>query len=186
MTNNPAIKVAVFGSSQPKEGSRPYEDAREVGAALAGAGLTVVSGGYRGVMEAASRGAKEAGGSTIGITTAFFDGKILPANQWVDREVKMDSYAGRLLKLAEICDAYIVMRGGSGTLSEFFLVWELVKNGSVPLRPIVLFGDHWQRIMNFLAEELADELSFAKHMQLLKITRNLDEMIRHIEEQIAQ
>ena len=161
------IKIAVFGSSQPLPGTEQYEKAQQIGSALAEARWTVVSGGYRGVMEAVSRGAKKSGGSTIGVTTAFFGKKGLKPNDFIDTEIQTPTYADRLLKLTEISDGYVIMRGGSGTLTELFFSWELEKNRSIPPRPIVLYGDQWPRIINFLAEELPDELSFSSYLDLL-------------------
>ncbi len=161
------IKIAIFGSSQPKPGSKQYEEARKLGYTLAEEGWIVVTGGYRGVMEAASLGAKEAGGTTIGVTTAFFDKKGIKPNRYVDKEIKTPTYADRLLKLTEISDGYVIMRGGSGTLTELFFSWELEKNKSIPPRPIVLLGEHWKRIIDFLAGELPDEHSFSSYLHLL-------------------
>ena len=172
------LKIAVFGSSQPREGMQDYEEARAVGYALARAGYTVVTGGYHGIMEAASLGAKEAGGTTIGVTTDFFAVRNLMANVYIDTEIRVPSYADRLVKLISLSDGYVIMRGGSGTLSELFCSWELVKNGSLPLRPIVLYGDHWKRIIDFLAGELEDELSFSSHLRLLKFADNPGDVIR--------
>jgi len=174
---NKPCNITVFGSSQPKPGSSQYEEAMQVGKAIAEAGWTVVSGGYRGIMEAVSRGAKEAGGHTIGVTTAHFNPKGLHANQYIAEEIQMPSYTERLLKLTEIADGYVVLRGGSGTLNELFHVWELVKNGSLPKRPIVLFGEHWKRLINGLAVELSDELSFSSFLHLLHITSDTGEMV---------
>ena len=178
------IKIAVFGSSRPKPGTGPYEEARSLGRSLAGAGWTVVTGGYRGVMEAASRGAKEAGGKTIGVTTAFFNGKNLKPNDYVDTEIKTPTYAERLLKLTEISDGYVILRGGSGTLTELFFSWELEKNKSIPPRPIVLFGEHWKRIIDFLAQELPDELSFSSYLHLLRYSVDPEETVDLIREGI--
>ncbi|MBN1290403.1 MAG: LOG family protein [Candidatus Latescibacteria bacterium] len=175
MTHN--LKVAVFGSSRPPAGTKRYEEARLLGYSLATAGYTVVSGGYRGIMEAASRGAKEAGGSTIGVTTAFFDSKNIKPNKYVDTEIKTPTYADRLLKLTEISDAYVIMRGGSGTLTELFFSWELEKNKSIPPRPIILFGDQWKRIIDFLANELPDELSFSSYIHLLAYADKPEEVV---------
>lgn len=161
------IKIAIFGSSQSQPGSKQYEEARDMGCALAEESWVVVTGGYRGIMEAASIGAKEAGGTTIGVTTAFFDKRGIKPNDYVDREIKTPTYADRLLKLTEICDGYVIMRGGSGTLNELFFSWELEKNKSIPPRPIVLFGEQWKRIIDFLAGELSDELSFSSYLYLL-------------------
>jgi len=176
------IKIAVFGSSRPPEGTERYEEARAVGRALAEAGWTLVTGGYRGVMEAASRGAKEAGGKTIGVTTAFFDAKNLKPNPWVDEEIKTSTYADRLLKLTAISDGYVIMRGGSGTLTELFFSWELEKNTSIPPRPLVLYGVQWKRIVDFLAGELPDEHSFSSYLHLLRYADNPDETVALIRE----
>ena len=126
-------------------------------------------------MEGVSRGAKDAGGRTIGVTTGFFAGIRLEANAWVDDEIAMPDYAARLMKLLEIGDGYIVMPGGSGTLSELFLCWELMKNGSLPMQPLVLFGDVYRRVFDVLREEFAAEKAFAKCMHLLRFTDDPDE-----------
>ena len=176
------INIAVFGSSRPQPGSSAYDEALAVGLALGEAGWAVVTGGYHGVMEAASRGAKEAGGKTIGVTTAFFDGKNLKPNAFVDSEIRTPTYADRLLKLTEISDGYVIMRGGSGTLTELFFSWELEKNTSIPPRPIVLYGEHWPRIIDFLAKELPDELSFSSYIHLLKYSIDPEETVRFVRE----
>ncbi len=183
---NDEVKIAVFGSSRPVDGSERYEEARAVGKALAENGWTVITGGYRGVMEAASRGAKEAGGTTIGVTTAFFDAKNLEPNPWVDTEIKTDTYAERLLRLTAISDGYVIMRGGSGTLTELFFSWELEKNKSIPLRPLVLYGAQWRRIVDFLAGELPDEYSFSSFLHLLSYAESPEKTARLVGEGIAR
>ncbi|MFC1512289.1 LOG family protein, partial [Candidatus Latescibacterota bacterium] len=142
-------------------------DARQVGSALARAGWVVVNGGYGGVMEASALGAKEAGGVTIGVTTGTFAARGITANPHIDTEITVPTYSERLIKLTNMADGYVIMRGGSGTLAEFFHVWELVKNQSLSLRPIVLCGTHWRRIMGCLEAELADEAAFARFQHLL-------------------
>ena len=176
------IKIAVFGSSRPQPGTRHYEEGRLVGHALARAGWTVITGGYKGVMEAASRGAKEAGGHTIGVTTAFFAGMNLKPNEYVDKEIRTPTYAERLLKLTNMADGYVIMRGGSGTLTELFFSWELEKNKSIPPRPLILYGGHWKRIIDFLARELPDELSFSSYLYLLKYSEHPEEVVTFIRE----
>ena len=176
------IKIAVFGSSRPRIGTERYEEARAVGFELALAGYTVITGGYRGVMEAASRGAKEAGGKTIGVTTAFFDAVNAKPNPYVDTEIKTPTYAERLLKLTSISDGYVIMRGGSGTLTELFFAWELEKNKSIPPRPLVLFGDNWKKIIDFLARELPDELSFSSYLYLLGYASEPKEVVELIQD----
>ncbi|MCE5249531.1 LOG family protein [bacterium] len=174
-------KIAVFGSSRPQPGSLRYEEARAVGYYLGQAGYTVVTGGYRGVMEAASLGAKKAGGKTIGVTTAFFESINARPNDYVDTEIKTPTYADRLLKLTDISDGYVIMRGGSGTLTELFFAWELEKNKSIPPRPLVLFGDHWKKIIDFLACELPDELSFSSYIHLLMYADTPEQVVSFID-----
>src|SRR3990172_5023246 len=94
--------VTVFGSSRPAAGSDAYETARRLGAALARAGFIVASGGYGGVMEGVSRGAREAGGKTIGVTAAVFRSQ---ANAWVEEEIRVATWHERLLKLVEAVPA---------------------------------------------------------------------------------
>src|SRR5215813_7302616 len=89
--------ITVFGSSRPREDHADYEEARRLGRALAAAGFAVCSGGYAGVMEAVSRGAKEAGGKTYGVTAEFF--KSAKLNRWVDVEVRKETWEERLFEL---------------------------------------------------------------------------------------
>ena len=159
--------IAVFGSSQPHPGTPAYDDAYRVGLALGRRGWTVVSGGYHGVMEAASKGAKDAGGATVGVTTAFFAAQGLAANAYIDTEITVPTYAERLNRLTGTADGYVIMRGGSGTLNEWFHVWELVKNGSITRRSIVLYGGLWPRIMECLTAELGGEAAFSRYHDLL-------------------
>ncbi len=170
-------RVVVYGSSRPREGSGPYEDARAIGRALARERWTVVTGGYAGVMEAASRGAKEAGGVVEGITTSFSTRK---ANSHICREIRVPSYGDRLLELTRRGHAFVVMPGGSGTLAELFLTWELEKNTSIPPGPMVLYGPAWRRIMECMGRELAEEHSFAYHLSLLHFAESPEETVEII------
>lgn len=118
--------------------------ARKLGEALAKAGYIVCNGGYGGVMEASARGAKEAGGQTIGVTTADFGG---PANLWIGEEIRMKKWAKRLFKLIELGDAYVVFDGGTGTLAELFVVWEM-SNKKLINKPIVVLGNQFSNLVN--------------------------------------
>ena len=90
--------ITVFGSSRPDVGHADYEEARVLGTALARRGFAICTGGYGGVMEAASHGAKEAGGKTYGVTAEFFSRR---ANEWVDVEVRKKTWQERLFALME-------------------------------------------------------------------------------------
>jgi uncharacterized protein (TIGR00730 family) len=134
-------QVSVFGSGQVKDGDPDYHEAQTMGRLLAAAGYAVTSGGYAGTMEAVLRGAKEAGGTTRGITMTIFDPR--PANDWVDEEEKVLNFFIRLERLIHGSDAYVVLRGGIGTLSELSLAWSLLQTNCVTPRPLVIVGDAW-------------------------------------------
>jgi uncharacterized protein (TIGR00730 family) len=142
---NPAAKViTVFGSSRPRPGHAHYGRAQGLGAALIRAGFTVCSGGYAGVMEAVSRGAKEAGGKTIGVTAKFFRAH---ANPWVDEEIRVDTWQDRLFELIRRGQGYVVCPGGTGTLVELSVVWEMINKGVMKKKPIVSLGGFWQPVV---------------------------------------
>lgn len=136
--------ITVFGSSRAAPGSEAYETARALGAALAGAGFAVASGGYGGVMAGVSRGAHEAGGHTIGVTAAVFRSR---ANAWVEEEIRVQSWQERLLKLVELGAGYVVLPGGTGTLVELAVVWEWLNKGFMEARPLVVLGDFWRPVV---------------------------------------
>jgi len=136
--------ITVFGSSRPAPGSEPYETARRLGAALAGADFRVASGGYGGVMEGVSRGAREAGGKTIGVTAAVFRS---PANAWVEEEIRVATWQERLLKLVELGAGYVALPGGTGTLVELAVAWEWINKGFLDPRPVVVLGDFWRLVV---------------------------------------
>lgn len=154
MRPHPAI-VTVFGSSRPRSGDPHYAEAHALGAALAAKGLVVCSGGYGGVMEAVSRGAKEAGGRTLAVTAKFFRAR---ANQWVDEEIRVSTWQERLFELVKRGRGYVACRGGTGTLVELAVVWEMLNKGAMARRPLVVLGDFWQPVIARVREaELAHE-----------------------------
>jgi uncharacterized protein (TIGR00725 family) len=141
--------ITVFGSSRPKEGDMEYEEARELGKQLARRGLAVCTGGYGGVMEGVSRGAKEQGGTTYGVTAEFFK---RTANEWVDTEVRVKTWEERLFELIRLADGYAVCKGGTGTLVELAVVWEMLNKSVMSGKPIAVIGDFWQPILERVRE----------------------------------
>ncbi|MCB0208552.1 MAG: LOG family protein [Anaerolineae bacterium] len=167
--------VSVFGSSAPLPNSADYESARTVGRLLARAGCIVQTGGYSGVMAAASQGAVEAGGHTIGVTSAQIEQfRPAPPNEWVKEEIKHQTLRERLLYLIENCDGVIVMPGGIGTLSELSLVWSFVQTGERPPLPIVTVGGLWQRT---LAAFIDPTYIKPVHQGLVIVTRTAQEAV---------
>jgi uncharacterized protein (TIGR00730 family) len=143
--------ITVFGSSRPTMGDKEYQLAYEVGKQLSLAGFTVCNGGFGGIMEASARGAREAGGKTVGVT---FDIKGRLANPWIDENIHVPALVDRMMKLLELGDAYVVLKGGTGTLLELAAAWEFINKGLLAEKPIVIIGDFWQNVVETLREEL--------------------------------
>ena len=96
-------------------------------------------------MEAVSRGAAEAGGRVLAVTARVFGG---PANRWVAEETVVETWRDRLFKLIELGDAYVALPGGTGTLAEIAVVWEMLNKGILTPRPLVLLGDFWRPVLD--------------------------------------
>jgi uncharacterized protein (TIGR00730 family) len=142
------VSIAVFGSSEPLPGDRLYEQARELGVLLAEAGFAVVTGGYGGVMEGASRGAREQGGPTLGVTCETF-GHRTP-NRYLDHAVHTPDLFLRQRELVERSSGYVVLQGRAGTISELALLWALHRAGCLERRPVVLLGRYWTEFLHLL------------------------------------
>jgi uncharacterized protein (TIGR00730 family) len=151
--NNPII--AVFGSSHPNEGDADYVAAFEMGVELANAGFVICNGGYGGVMEASARGAKSVGGRTIGVTSKSF-GARLP-NKWIDQNIVVEDLVERLLRLIHMADAYVALKGGTGTLLELAAVWEFMNKHIISIKPIIIVGDFWEPVTSTLRTQLREE-----------------------------
>lgn len=147
--------VTIFGGSRVEPGSDEYIAAQELGRLLAERGIDVVTGGYNGVMEAVSRGAKEAGGRVIGVTVDVIAQNFqrLP-NEYLDQEIQTKALLERIDKLVELGSAYVILPGGSGTLAELGVVWNLAFLGALHGKPIVVVGHGWEKVLHTLLEEL--------------------------------
>lgn len=160
--------VAVFGSSDGAEGEEAYETARLAGKMLAELGYVVATGGYGGMMEAASRGAKEGGGATIGVLCSIW--KSAP-NRWVDRVVHTHDLRQRMEALVELgVSGYLVMTGANGTLSELAHVWERKTLRQMHDRPLVFVGRFWQPLIDLMGQARA---SSRTHVTVVDSPREL-------------
>lgn len=101
------------------------------------------------MMEAVSRGAKEAGGKTLGVTAKHFRAH---ANRWVDEEIRVDTWQERLFELIRRGKGYVVCPGGTGTLVELSVVWEMINKGVMKRKPIVSLGDFWTPVIRCVRE----------------------------------
>jgi uncharacterized protein (TIGR00730 family) len=150
------LAVSVFGSARIEEGDPTYAAAREVGRALADAGFAVITGGGPGVMEAANRGCKEAGGVSVGcnIELPFEQG----TNAYVDLAVDFRYFFVRKTMFVKYAEAFVVFPGGFGTLDELFEALTLIQTGKALHFPVVLFGStFWGPLEAWMKETLLAE-----------------------------
>lgn len=174
--------VAVFGSARLGEGNRYYDVARKVGAALANAGYCVMTGGGPGLMEAANRGAREAGGPSIGANIHL--PKEQQPNPYVDRFIEFEHFFVRKVMLVKYSCAFVVMPGGFGTFDEVFETLTLIQTRKVDRFPIIAIGkDFWGPMFSFFEERLVAEGTIsAADLDLVLITDSIEEAIEHIKQ----
>ena len=149
-TNQDKI-VTIFGGSRCDENSAEYKEAKELGARLAEAGFTICTGGYLGVMEAASRGAREKGGRVFGIVMNQFKKE---PNRYLTDKVASQHFYERLQNLIDRSVGFVALRGGMGTVTEISLVWNKVQTGVLEKRPLVLLGDCWKNVVQCWQQNL--------------------------------
>jgi uncharacterized protein (TIGR00730 family) len=143
------LGIAVFGSSEPRDGAREYARAQEVGRRLALEGFPVISGGYGGVMEAASRGAREAGGQAVGVVCSVFSERT--PNPFLTETVRTHDLFERTRELVQRARGFVVLPGNAGTLAELTFLWALDRAGCLAGRPVVLLGRRWSGWLEDLA-----------------------------------
>ena len=172
--------ATVFGSARFAESHPTYQLARETGRALAGEGLTVMTGGGPGVMEAANRGAREAGGVSIGCAIQLPEEQ--EANPYLDRLVSFRYFFVRKLMLVKYSVGFVAMPGGFGTMDEVFETLTLIQTGKIRDFPVVLMGAaYWQPLLDLLTRSMGpagtiDELDVRR----LLVTDSPEEAARHI------
>ena len=172
--------VTVFGSARFDERHRYYAMAREVGAALAGMGFTVMTGGGPGVMEAANRGAREAGGVSVGCNIELaFEQK---PNPYLDRWVTTRYFWVRKVLLVKYSYAFVVMPGGFGTLDELTEALTLIQTRKILQFPVVLMGrDYWAPFLAMLKTMIDAGTIAAADLDLMLVTDSVAEAMAHIE-----
>ena len=144
--------VTIFGGSKCRESDPEYAQARRAGELLAAAGYTICTGGYLGVMEAASRGAHERGGRVLGIVMNQFSAE---PNRFLTDKVATPHFYERLQQLIIRSIGFIAIRGGMGTVTELSLVWNKIQTRVIQPRPLVLLGDCWPPLVKSWQQYLA-------------------------------
>src|SRR5437762_137169 len=166
--------VTIFGGSKCGEESEEYAQARRVGQLLAEAGFTICTGGYLGVMEAASRGAHERGGRVLGIVMNQFKAE---PNRYLTDKVASAHFYERLQNLITRSVGFIALRGGMGTVTEISLVWNKLQTGVLEPRPLVLLGDCWRNVIRAWQDNLVVS---DNDISLLDFARTAEEACRII------
>jgi uncharacterized protein (TIGR00730 family) len=177
--------VTVFGSARFKEDHRYYELARAVGGRLSGLGFTVMTGGGPGIMEAANRGAKEAGGPSIGCNI------ILPQeqkpNRYLDRWLEFRYFFVRKTMLIKYSYAFVVLPGGVGTMDELFEAVTLIQTKKIQSFPVVLMGkDYYAPLIEFLKRMVEAGTIDAADLDLLLVTDSIDDAMSHIQKHAVE
>jgi uncharacterized protein (TIGR00730 family) len=174
--------VSVFGSARSKPDSPECQLAESLGATLARAGYAVITGGGPGVMEAANKGASEAGGLSVGlgIELPFEQG----INDWVDMGIDFRYFFARKTMFVKYAQAFVVLPGGFGTMDELFEALTLVQTGKVTRFPVVLMGTaYWAGLLDWMRSTmLADAKVGLADFDLIRMTDDVDEAVHHIAE----
>jgi uncharacterized protein (TIGR00730 family) len=174
--------VSVFGSSRARPGSPEYDLAERIADGLARAGYAVITGGGPGVMEAANRGASQAGGISVGL------GIELPLeqglNEYVDIGLEFRYFFVRKTVFVKYSQAFVVLPGGFGTLDELFEALTLVQTGKITRFPVVLVGsEYWAGLVSWIRDRLVAEGKVAAgDLDLLQVVDDPDEVVRLIQE----
>jgi uncharacterized protein (TIGR00730 family) len=174
--------VSVFGSARSKPDSPECKLAENLGRALADAGFAVITGGGPGVMEAANKGAAEAGGLSVGlgIELPFEQG----LNEWVDIGIDFRYFFARKTMFVKYAHAFVVLPGGFGTLDELFEAVTLVQTKKVTRFPVVLMGvAYWQGLLDWLRTTMEAEGKIGpEDLNLILLTDDVNQAVSHIVE----
>jgi uncharacterized protein (TIGR00725 family) len=170
--------VSVFGPSECQPGDELYESARQLGSHLARAHFLVITGSYEGVMEAAARGAVEAGGKTIGVAAEVYHARGRSVNPYILKEVRVKSAVDQLMELLDLADAYVAIGSSPGTLLEVVTAWDFTKKGFLPRKPLLLVGNGWRELHNIFTTSAYFE-SYREH---LTYASQPEDAIAHLEQ----
>jgi uncharacterized protein (TIGR00730 family) len=146
--------ITIFGSSIPKPNEPEYEAAYKLGIELAKSGYNVCTGGYQGIMDAVSKGAVENGAETIGIMVNLWGA--VPS-KYLTKEIECQTLFERISKLIETGDGYVILQGGTGTLLELSVVWELMNKNLLKTKPAACYSWMWKNIVEVMENQIRQE-----------------------------
>ena len=170
--------ISVFGSARVNEDDPVYAEARDVGRRIAEAGFAVVTGGGPGVMEAANRGARDAGGLSVGFNIELPHEQF--ENPYLDMSLTFDHFYARKTMFVKAAEGFVIFPGGFGTLDELFEALTLIQTGKVLHFPVVLFDrDYWAPLLDWIRGRLLPEgMISPDDLQLLSVTDDADEAVQ--------
>ena len=182
--------VSIFGSARITEGSPTYEQARATGRAFAEAGFAVVTGGGPGIMEAANRGCKEAGGLSVGFNIALpFEQGL---NRWCDLGLTFDHFHVRKVMFVKAAEGFVIFPGGFGTQDELWEALTLRQTKKIGDFPIVLFdSDYWEEMLDWVRDEMLDDglISHEDYAGMLRADHPADAVelvVSHYDRRVAE
>lgn len=171
--------IAVFGSARVLPASKYYEEARKIGAGIAWLGFTVMTGGGPGIMEAASRGARENNGMAVGCNIRL--PKEQQPNRWLNKHFNCRFFFVRKVLMFKYSYGFVIMPGGIGTLDEFFEALTLIQTKKILDFPVVLMGkDYWNPVSEMLTIMLSEKMVDAGDLDLIMITDDTEEALGHL------
>lgn len=174
--------VTVFGSARFSEGHPYYDLARDAGLAVSRLGFTIMTGGGPGIMEAANRGARDAGGKSIGCNI------VLPveqnANPYLDKVIMFQHFFVRKVMLVKYSQAFLIFPGGFGTMDEAFEAMTLIQTRKISQFPLIFVGvDYWRPLFDFLQMTLLEQGAISQEdLDHLLLTDSLDEVCQRLME----
>lgn len=172
--------ITVFGSSLPRDGDKDYEEAYKLGRLLAECGFDVCTGGYQGVMDAVSRGAREGGGEAIGVTVDKWGAA---RSKYLTKEIKCETLFERILKLVDLGDGYVILPGGTGTLLELAVVWEFMNKNLIGIKPAACHSRMWKEIIEIMERQIERE---GRRNGLVRYSDNIEEICLYLNELIQK
>jgi len=171
--------ITIFGSSLPKQTEPEYETAYKLGTELAKRGYNVCTGGYQGIMDAVSKGAVENGAEAIGITVDLWGA--VPS-KYLTRKIQCDTLFERITKLVETGDGYVILQGGTGTLLELSIVWELMNKNLLSIKPAACYSEMWKNIVDVMEKQIQRE---GRKTGLIKPCDSVEQIVEYLDEQLT-
>ena len=175
--------VSIFGSARTKPDQPYYEEAVAIAEKIVKQGFGVISGGGLGIMEAANKGAKQGGGTSVGLTIDLpFEHQ---ENNYIDEDKKInfDYFFVRKVMFIKYAQAFVVMPGGFGTLDELFEALTLIQTEKIKKFPIVLYGsDFWAGLLDWIKSTLLHQYKniSPEDLDLIKVVNNVDDAVKHV------